>query len=76
MIDRTQICFAERQATFLFRAMSRPYLHKGSRNSERTRTMALVTNDLYRNLGLGFLLGAIGVVLTNPALTQAVTALV
>lgn len=38
--------------------------------------MALVTNDLYRNLGLGFLLGAIGVVLTNPALAQAVTALV
>ena len=26
-------------------------------------------SDLYRNLGLGFLLGAIGVVLTNPALS-------
>jgi len=40
------------------------------------KTMTLVKNDLYRNLGLGFLLGAIGVVLTNPALAQAVTALV
>lgn len=30
--------------------------------------MTLVKNDLYRNLGLGFLLGAIGVVLTNPAM--------
>jgi hypothetical protein len=38
--------------------------------------MALVTNDLYRNLGLGFVLGAIGVVLTNPVLAQAVTAFV
>lgn len=38
--------------------------------------MALVKNDLFRNLGLGFLLGAIGVVLTNPALSQAVTTLV
>lgn len=38
--------------------------------------MPLVKNDLYRNLGLGFLLGALGVVLTNPALAQAVTALV
>lgn len=33
--------------------------------------MALVTNDLYRNLGLGFLLGALGVVLANPGLMSA-----
>lgn len=32
--------------------------------------MTLLKNDLYRNLGLGFLLGAIGVVLSNPALAQ------
>lgn len=38
--------------------------------------MALVKNDLYRNLGLGFLLGALGMVLTNPSLAQVVTALV
>ena len=38
--------------------------------------MTLVKNDLFRNLGLGFLLGAIGVVLTNPALSQVVTSLV
>ncbi len=30
--------------------------------------MTLFKNDLYRNLGLGFLLGAFGVVLANPAL--------
>ena len=30
--------------------------------------MAIVTNDLYRNLGIGFLLGTIGLVLSNPAL--------
>ena len=45
-------------------------------HSEWKQTMALMTNDLYRNLGLGFLLGALGVVLTNPSLAQAVTALV
>lgn len=38
--------------------------------------MALMKNDLYRNLGLGFVLGAIGVVLSNPSLAQAVTSLV
>ena len=38
--------------------------------------MALVKNDLIRNLGFGFVLGALGVVLANPALAQAVTALV
>jgi hypothetical protein len=38
--------------------------------------MTLFKNDLYRNLGLGFLLGALGMVIANPALTQAVTALV
>lgn len=31
-----------------------------------------VKTDLYRNLGLGFLLGAIGVVLGNPALMTAI----
>lgn len=30
--------------------------------------MTLIKNDLYRNLGLGFLLGAIGVALANPGL--------
>lgn len=38
--------------------------------------MALLKNDLYRNIGLGFLLGALGVVLSNPALAQAVAAIV
>lgn len=33
--------------------------------------MTLFRNDLYRNLGFGFLLGAVGVVLTNPALVNA-----
>lgn len=32
--------------------------------------MTLFTNDLYRNLGLGFLMGAFGVVLANPALVS------
>lgn len=35
--------------------------------------MMLMNNDLYRNLGLGFVLGALGVVLANPALAQALT---
>lgn len=30
--------------------------------------MTLFKNDLYRNLGLGFLLGTFGVMLANPAL--------
>lgn len=34
--------------------------------------MSLLTNDLYRNLGLGFLLGAIAVAIANPALAAAV----
>lgn len=38
--------------------------------------MSFLKNDLYRNLGFGFLLGALGVVIANPALAQAVTALV
>ena len=42
----------------------------------KARTMKLLKNDLYRNLGFGFLLGAIGVAIANPALAQAVTALV
>ena len=37
--------------------------------------MTFLKNDLYRNLGLGFVLGALGVVLANPALAQAVTAI-
>ena len=32
--------------------------------------MTLFKNDLYRNLGLGFLMGAVGVVLANPALVS------
>jgi hypothetical protein len=47
-----------------------------SAHQRTDQDMALLKNDLYRNLGLGFLLGAIGVVLANPALSQAVTALV
>jgi hypothetical protein len=38
--------------------------------------MKLLRNDLYRNLMLGFVLGSFGMVLANPSLTQAVTALV
>lgn len=37
--------------------------------------MSLIKNDLYRNLGFGFVLGALGVVMANPALAQAVTGL-
>lgn len=33
--------------------------------------MTLFRNDLYRNLGLGFMLGALAVVLANPALMTA-----
>jgi hypothetical protein len=38
--------------------------------------MALFKNDLFRNLALGFVLGAAGMVLVDPALAQAVGALV
>lgn len=38
--------------------------------------MTLFKTDLYRNLGLGFALGALGAVIANPALTQAVATLV
>ena len=38
--------------------------------------MTLFNNDLYRNLGLGFLLGALGMVIVDPSLAQAVAALV
>lgn len=34
--------------------------------------MTLFKNDLYRNLGIGFLMGAFGVVLANPALMTAI----
>lgn len=34
--------------------------------------MAFLKNDLYRNLGLGFILGTIGVVLANPAMAQSI----
>ena len=37
--------------------------------------MPLFTFDLYRNFGIGFLLGGIAVALTNPGLGQAVTTL-
>ena len=37
-------------------------------------TMNLFSNDLYRNFGIGFLLGGIGVALTNPGLNAAITA--
>ena len=37
--------------------------------------MALFTSDLYRNFGIGFLLGGIAVALTNPGLGHAVTTL-
>ena len=37
----------------------------------KVQTMTLIKNDLYRNLGLGFLLGTIGLVLTNPGLVTA-----
>ena len=32
--------------------------------------MTLFKNDLYRNLALGFVLGAFGVVIANPALVS------
>jgi hypothetical protein len=38
--------------------------------------MALFRNDLYRNLGLGFLLGVVGMAVADPSLAQAVAALV
>lgn len=34
--------------------------------------MTLIKNDLYRNLGLGFLLGTFAVILANPALVSAI----
>lgn len=34
--------------------------------------MTLLKNDLYRNLGLGFVLGAIGVAIANPSLALAI----
>ena len=37
--------------------------------------MPLFTSDLYRNFGIGFLLGGIAVALTNPGLGQSVTTL-
>ena len=33
-----------------------------------SETNFTMSNDLFRNLGLGFILGAIGVVISNPAL--------
>ena len=38
--------------------------------------MGLLKNDLARNLGLGFVLGTLAVMLANPALAQVVGALV
>lgn len=37
--------------------------------------MPLFTSDLYRNFGIGFLLGGIAVALTNPGLGLTVTSL-
>ncbi len=42
---------------------------------ERYLIMALFTSDLYRNFGIGFLLGGIAVALTNPGFGQIVTGL-
>ena len=38
--------------------------------------MTFLKSDLARNLSLGFVLGALAVVIANPALTQAVGGLV
>ena len=38
--------------------------------------MPLFTIDLYRNFGIGFLLGGIAVALTNPGLGHALTTLI
>lgn len=38
--------------------------------------MGFFRSDLFRNLGLGFLMGALGVAIANPMLAQSVTALV
>ena len=34
--------------------------------------MSVLKNDLYRNLGLGFVMGAIAVAIANPALAAAI----
>ncbi len=38
--------------------------------------MNLFSNELYRNFGIGFLIGAVAVAFSNPAIMQSVTALV
>ena len=42
---------------------------------EKDNDMPLFTTDLYRNFGIGFLLGGIAVALTNPGLGHAFTTL-
>jgi hypothetical protein len=76
LIAQAQICFAERQTTLLLRVSQNTNPYPPLHDATKVRTMTLFKNDLYRNLGFGFLLGAMGVVIANPALTQAVAALV
>ena len=38
--------------------------------------MTLFTNDLYRNFGLGFLLGGVAVTLSNPMLKASLFAVI
>ena len=38
--------------------------------------MSFLKNDLTRNLGLGFVLGVLGMVIANPALAQVMGTLV
>lgn len=41
-------------------------------NDRKVQIMTLFKNDLYRNLAFGFLLGAVGVALVNPAIMTAI----
>lgn len=38
--------------------------------------MTLFSSDLYRNFGIGFLIGGVAVALTNPTIVQSVIAFV
>ncbi len=38
--------------------------------------MTLFTNDLYRNLGIGFVIGTLAAAFSNPDIAQSVNALV
>lgn len=46
--------------------------YPSERQRQKVQTMTLIKNDLYRNLGFGFLLGTFVVVLANPALVSAI----